>query len=93
MQNEPNIRILVFKDGDIYVAQCLEVDIAACADSVNRLRENIVGTIDAYRQETIERHGVAFQGIEPAPQEFHDMWDSANKFEQGANDFDMALAA
>lgn len=75
MQNEPNIRILVFKDGDIYVAQCLEVDIAACAETVNQLRLDIAGTIEAYRQETIERHGVPFQGLEPGPQEFHDMWE------------------
>ncbi len=93
MKNEPNIRILVFKDGDMYVAQCLEFDIAACADTLDQLRGDIVGTIDAYRSESLALHGAAFQGIGPAPAEFHDMWDEKNKFEHGANDFDMALAA
>ena len=93
MQNEPTIRILVFKDGDMYVAQCLEYDIAACASTMKELRNDILGTIECYRQESVDRSGNPFQGIDPAPQDLHKMWDEAEKFQEGANHHDMALAA
>lgn len=78
MQNDPRIRILVFKDGDMFVAQCLEYDIAASAETLKDLRNDIIGTIECYRQESEARSGAAFQGLDPAPAEFHEMWGDAD---------------
>jgi hypothetical protein len=69
------IRVVVFKDNDAWVAQCLEYDIGAQADNIDTLNERLNVVLKAELKESIERHGRPFAGIDPAPQRFHTMWE------------------
>jgi hypothetical protein len=69
------IRVVVFKDDDVWVAQCLEYDIGAQAADIDTLNERLNVVLKAELKESIERHGKPFAGIEPAPQRFHTMWE------------------
>ena len=69
------IRVIVFKDGDAWVAQCLEYDIAAQAADLESLRSRLLATVDAEAQAGTEFNGEPFKGIDPAPRHFHEMWE------------------
>ncbi len=70
-----NIRVLVFKEGDLWVAQCLEYDIGAQARDLDALNIRLCAAVKAEAAESLERNGEMFKGIPPAPQMFHDMWE------------------
>lgn len=69
------LRVVVLKDGDLYIAQCLEIDIAAQgtnkADAIRRLYE----TVQAERNLALEE-GRDVMNIGPAPRSFHLLYDS-----------------
>ena len=69
------IRVIVFKDEGLWVAQCLEYDIGAQADDLDALSDRLLVTLKAEINESVERHGEPFAGIPPAPKRFHLMWD------------------
>jgi hypothetical protein len=69
------IRVLLAREGDQWVAQCLEYDIGAQARNLDELRERLMVALVLERQESLRRHGRAFAGIDPAPQFYHDLWD------------------
>lgn len=69
------IRIVVFQDGDTWVAQCLEYDIGAQAESLEKLYECLAVVIDAEREESQNRHGQEFAGIPEAPENFHKLYE------------------
>jgi len=68
------LRIVAFKDGTKWAAQCLEVDVCVQADDFETLKSRMSLALRLYREESINRTGVAFQGIGPAPQMFQDLW-------------------
>ena len=68
-------RVVLFKDGDTYFAQCLEYDICAYAQDEETLRSRFAALFNFERNLSIERNGGAFVGIDPAPEEFHSMWE------------------
>lgn len=62
------LRVIIIKDGDVFVAQGLEKDVCVQAETIQRLIE----VFDAQ---------LAFQisdseNIPPAPREYWDMWES-----------------
>jgi hypothetical protein len=69
------IRVVVFKDNDMWAAQCLEYDIGAQADDIDTLNERLNVVLNAELKESIERHKKPFAGIGPAPQRFQMMWE------------------
>jgi hypothetical protein len=74
MSGEDRIRTVLFQEGDKWVAQCLDVDIAAQArteiDLVYELRRILVSHIRAS-----EQLGVApFANLPPAPRRYWDMF-------------------
>lgn len=71
----PKIRIVLFKDGDTWCAQCLEYDIGAQATDLNDLPIRLSLAIQADLRESMDRHSEPFAGIDAAPQHFFDMWD------------------
>lgn len=77
-----NLRVVVFKDEDIWVAQCLEHDISAWGVSRAEMEENLLATLDAEANFTMVEKGGLFVGISPAPREFFDKWDGATKLEK-----------
>ena len=96
------LRVVAFRDGDIWVGQCLEHDISAQAADLKELQILLDLTIQADLQESMERHGKPFAGLDPAPQRFFRMWDECagkltpNPTDGGPTDrpkFDLALCA
>ncbi len=76
--NNDGIRVVIKREGDQYVAQCLEVDIGAQAPDVETLRTRLEMTL---RAEFAARNGTfedPFPGIDPAPQYFQDIWEKCN---------------
>ena len=71
----PQLRVIVFKDGEIWSAQCLEHDIGAQAPNLDELQERLTLTINIDLETSIDKHGVPFGGIDQAPQHFFDMWE------------------
>lgn len=70
-----NLRVIVYREGDIYVAQCIEYDIATQAKDIDALLERLDLTIDAECAMSKERTGKPFGGIAPAPNYFHNLWE------------------
>jgi hypothetical protein len=95
--NEANeIRIVVFAEGDYWVAQCLEYDIGAQAKDLHELTVRLDLTIEAERRESLERHGSEFAGIDPAPAAYQEMWGRRTGFYKplaGLERCDLALVA
>jgi hypothetical protein len=71
----PEIRAILFRDGDLWVGQCIEYDIGAQAKTLTELHKKLELTVMLDLQESVKRHGVPFKGIQPAPSYFADMWD------------------
>src|SRR5579863_7373751 len=69
------IRVIVFQDEGLWVAQCLEYDICAQAADLDTLMSRLEVVIKAELKESLERHREPFGGIEPAPDRFQRMWD------------------
>lgn len=69
------IRVLVFQDDGMWVAQCLEYDIGAQASDIDTLRDRFYVVFKAELAESMKRHGKALAGIEPAPERFHVLWE------------------
>jgi len=68
------IRVIVFQEGGLWVAQCLEHDIGAQAADVDTLISRLEVALKAELKESM-RHGKPLAGIDPAPERFHRMWD------------------
>lgn len=75
MQEARPIRVLLAREGEFWVAQCLEYDIGAQARDLDDLRRRLLVALAAERQESIRRHGKPFAGIGPAPRPFHEQWE------------------
>lgn len=69
------IRAVMFREGDMWVAQCLEYDIGAQGKDLADLAKRLALTIELERSESINRLGKPFAGIDPAPERFHEMWE------------------
>ena len=69
------IRVVAYKEGDQWIAQCLEYDICAHASDEDKLKSRLAAILEFERNLSIERNGAPFAGIDPAPEQFHDMWN------------------
>ncbi|SLN72002.1 hypothetical protein ROJ8625_03769 [Roseivivax jejudonensis] len=83
------MRVLIQKEGEMFVGQCLEHDICAQGCSVDELMSRLVLTVDL---ECSERNG-SLADIDPAPEEFHKMWDNARRLADEQCGYEVALAA
>jgi len=87
MKDDKSLRIIVMREGPMFVAQCLEHDICTSATSFEALQDRMNGLIE------VEMHCTEETGlpIDPAPERFHKMWDQA--IEQANGDIKYRLAA
>lgn len=69
------LRVIVFKDNDLWVAQCLEHDIGAQAADVDTLMTRLEVVLKAECKTSLEKGLKLLDGIEPAPARFFAMWD------------------
>jgi len=67
-------RVVVFKEEDSFVAQCLEYDICTFASDMRTLRERFLSIFSAELVMSSTNGEEPFAGIEPAPDKFFDMW-------------------
>lgn len=82
---EDAVRVLIFKQEDMYVAQCLEHDIAVQADDITTLQKRFETAMFCESDE--------LANIEPAPQSFFDSWDAAYTLGGDIPGTEMRLAA
>jgi hypothetical protein len=79
MPNEHTIRTILFREGDWWVAQCLDVDLAAQAkneaDLYYELGRILVGRIMASEELGVD----PFASLPPAPRRYWDMFFQASR--------------
>ena len=66
------LRVVVYKDGEAWVAQALEHDICVHANNLGTLYQRLAKTVEI---EMGEGNGLA--DIDPAPKRFESMWTDA----------------
>jgi hypothetical protein len=71
-----NLRVIVYREGDLYIAQGLEIDIATQAKDIPALLRRLDLTIEAECAMNKERGGSPFAGIGAAPNYFHGLWET-----------------
>lgn len=73
------IRAIVFQDHGQWVAQCIEVDVAAQGVNVDEAVERLEAALTYEADYTRKRFGTSFKGIDPAPAYFEQMWEKCSK--------------
>ncbi|WP_298222664.1 hypothetical protein [Acidocella sp.] len=72
---ETHIRAIVYREGENYVAQCLEYDIAAQAGDLNVLLNRLYLTVEAEFALCAKSEASAHDCIPRAPNYYHSLWD------------------
>ena len=72
-----SLRVVVFREDDLYVAQCLEQDISVQAPDLNTLIDRLELAIDAECALSMELNGKPFGGP-AAPVYFHTLWEKGS---------------
>jgi hypothetical protein len=72
--------VVVFRDANLWVAQCLEYDIGAQAPDLDTLKARLAVTLAFEKETSVELHSTPFAGIDPAPDSFREfaiwaVWD------------------
>ncbi len=80
-----HLRILVSREEDMFVAQCLEHDISVQAPDIETLQRRFEATLAA-------EAGV-IASIPPAPEHFHALWSEAGEMVAQFDNSEMRLAA
>ncbi len=68
----------MYEDGDLWVAQAIEFDIAARADKLTKLPRAFERALAANLAMNQELGRAGFGRIDPAPPEFREMFDKAH---------------
>lgn len=94
---ELKLRVVVFAEGDQWVAQGLEHDICAQGSDLDTVQERFLDTLDVERSMAVEAGESPFTNIGPAPEHFFRMWEERSKFSspaslEGNNDGQVELA-
>jgi hypothetical protein len=74
-QENRDIRAVIFQEGDLWVAQCLEYDIGAQAHDFDTVQRRLSLAIEVEQSTSMEAHGKEFAGIDRAPARFFEMWE------------------
>lgn len=75
MSTEQKIRVIMYREEEKWVGQCLEYDIRVQADTTEKLTRYLDLAINATMEDSLERHGKPFANIDPAPKRFQDLWE------------------
>lgn len=76
MTESQTIRVVVIRDGDKYVAQCLEYDISAQGSTIDEMQRRFSLTLQAELDYSLREHGKPFANLDRAPQYFFERWDA-----------------
>lgn len=80
------IRVVLYPQGNLWVAQALEYDIGTQGKTITAAVKRMLDTITETYRITLSEFGKPFEGIDPAPTRFHDMFDEAE------DDFDFDIS-
>ena len=72
---DDGIRVIIFRENEQWVAQCIDYFIGAQADTPGDLWENFALTFAVELKESKERFGSELAGIDPAPAFYEKMWE------------------
>ncbi len=89
-QND-NIRVVVFQDSGVWVAQCLEYDICAQAGDLDTLHGRLEVAVNAERAAREHLGEGSFSGLDKAPDRFFLMWERCS-FKSSKEDQGLELA-
>jgi hypothetical protein len=73
---DTRLRVVLYEESGIWIAQCLERDISAQGKNAEEAGRRLEVTIRLEMAHSVERGEHYFQSIEPAPREIQDMWDT-----------------
>lgn len=78
---EQTIRVVVFKSGERWVAQCLEYDLCTSSADLERLPRQLISQLRT--QVALDRRSgrQPFAGLSRAPQRFWDLYEQADRSE------------
>jgi hypothetical protein len=79
---EQDIRVIICKEDDVYIAQCLEYDIAAHGSTPDEAKAAFAEAMMRHAVYANERGCRLFDGLSPAPREYWDKWESKRTSEQ-----------
>lgn len=88
-----SLRVVIFKDGDLWIAQALEHDICARATDLKKLKARFGTVVHLEREHSKRNNKDPFAGIDPAPKHFFDLWEERSGFVQKQDDMQLALCA
>lgn len=71
MNTQRGLRILVYKDEEKFIAQCVDFDICTQADDMDTLKTRMNDLIECELEEANETR----QALDPAPERFPKIWD------------------
>jgi hypothetical protein len=72
------VSAILFEEGQSWAAQCLEYDIAAQAASLSDLLYELQRVLVSHLSIAEELGSRPFEGLEPAPQKFWDMYERSH---------------
>lgn len=75
------IRVLVLREGDSYVAQCLEFDIAAQGKTIPEVNRAFELTLKGQVALDLQKGKRPFEGIPRAPERYWEIFEKALKIE------------
>ena len=84
-KKNPDMRVVVFKDGDLWVAQALEHDLCAQGIDLKTVRARLQMTVSLERAYSESNGKQPFEGIDSAPKYFHDLWANASDFSDASS--------
>lgn len=92
--NTETIRVIAFREADMWVAQCLEYDISAQGVDFPTVVRRLSATLGCEADYTTKKHGKAFATIDPAPETFFNMFDAIEcEAMLGADNMALKIAA
>ena len=83
MENTQPLRIVVYKEQDKFIAQCVDFDIATQADDFETLKSRM----DCLLECELRAASDSGQAVDQAPQKFHNMWKQNARLADSANEY------
>lgn len=88
-------RVVVYQEGESWIAQMLEHDICAQGPDLDTVRRRFIHTVNAEILESTKSGKKPLEGIDPAPQRFEEFWQRRSSFaecDSAAADVPLQLA-
>lgn len=83
--NTNMIRVIAFREDDVWIAQCLEHDISSQGATFQDAMRRLTAAVNAECEYTREKHGEPFANIDAAPEKFERMFDEVQQSLQADN--------